>query len=30
MVIRRDDADGTLVALFKDRFGDSVQMTTRR
>ncbi len=29
-VIRRDDTDGTLVALFKDRFGASVQMTTRR
>ena len=30
LIIRRDDSDGTLVALFKDQFEDSVQMMTRR
>ncbi len=30
LVIRRDDTDGTLVALFKDTFTNSVQMLTRR
>ena len=30
VIIRRDDSDGTLVALFKDTYTDSVRMMTKR